>query len=310
MCRVNEQFRRGIIVGVCTYVVWGLLTAYWKLLHRFRAFELIGWRIACAALVMVVVVSVSGGWRAIRPPLADPAVRRRVALASVALTVNWTSYVWAVVHDHVLETALGYFIAPLGTMAVGVVVLHERVRRAQVTAVALATAAIVVLSASYGRVPWLALAIAVSWTSYWYLKRQVPLTPVHSMAAETLLLALPALVLIVTMAPQPSSVAHTASAGQLVLVMLTGPATVAPLMTFAYAAKRLPLTLIGPMQYIVPTINFLLGWLAYGEALTWQKVVGFGLVWTGLTVMTTDMVRHARNARRGPITTRYAEAAS
>lgn len=105
MCRVNEQFRRGIIVGVCTYVVWGLLTAYWKLLHRFRAFELIGWRIACAALVMVVVVSVSGGWRAIRPPLADPAVRRRVALASVALTVNWTSYVWAVVHDHVLETA-------------------------------------------------------------------------------------------------------------------------------------------------------------------------------------------------------------
>lgn len=307
---MDEQFRRGVVVGLGTYAVWGLLTIYWKLLHRFRAFELIGWRIACAAVVMVVVVSATGGWQTIRTQMRDPALRRNVALASVTLTINWTAYVWAVVHGRVLETALGYFVAPLGTMALGVVVLHERLRRAQIVAITFAVAAIIVLTTSYGRVPWLALAIAVSWSTYGYLKRKVPLSPVNSMAAETLLLAIPAVLLIILMAPQADSVPNSATTGQLVLVLLSGVATVGPLICFAYAAKRLPLTVIGPMQYIVPSINFLLGWLAYDEELTLANVVGFALVWIGLAILTVDMVRNTRPTRRGAAVTRYAGSAS
>ncbi len=308
---MNQQFRQGLTVGLLTYVVWGLLTVFWKQLHHFQAFELIGWRVVCSGVVMAIVVALVRGWSPLRSAMAVPSTRRRVVLASLLLTVNWTSYVWAVVHDHVLETALGYFMAPLGTMAVGVLVLHERIRRAQVAAVVLAVAAIAVLTASYGRVPWLALFIAASWTSYGYLKRQVPLSPVQSMAAETFVLTVPAALLAVALAARSDSIPHTATGIQLVLVALTGPATVVPLMCFAYAAKRLPLTVLGPMQYIVPTINFLLGWLAYDEGLSWAKVVGFSLVWCGLGLMSWDVLRRAGEVRRhGSLTAGYAGTAS
>jgi len=212
----------------------------------------------------------------------------------VLLTVNWTSYVWAVVHNHVLETALGYFIAPLGTVMVGVIVLHEPLRTAQKVSLTLAAAAVVVLTISYGRVPYLALAIAVSWTIYGYLKKHVPLTPVESMAAESFILVIPALVLAIALAGRAGSLPNSASGAQLAFAALTGFATVGPLIMFAFAAKRVPLTIIGPMQYIVPSMNFLIGWLMYDEPLSATKLFGFSLVWLGLVVLTVDSVRRAR----------------
>jgi chloramphenicol-sensitive protein RarD len=290
----HPQQSAGIAAGITAFVVWGLLTIYWKQLSGFDAFELIGWRITASALVMALVLTASGRWAHLRVLLHDRSLLARVAAAAVVLTVNWTSYVWAVVHGHVLETALGYFIAPLGTVTIGVVVLHEPLRRSLKVALCFAAAAVAVLTASYGRVPWLALVIAASWTSYGYLKKQVPLTPVESMAAESFILFIPAAALAIGLAGRTGSIPSSASSAELTFALLSGIATVGPLMLFSYAAQRMPLTIIGPMQYIVPSMNFVIGWLLYEEALPAARVVGFGLVWVGLAVLTADSLQRAR----------------
>ncbi len=292
--------RGGTIAGITAYLVWGLLTIYWKQLHHFSAFDLIGWRVTSSVVVMAVLLTATRRWSHVRPVLRDRRLAVRVIAAAVLLTVNWTSYVWAVVNGHVIETALGYFMAPLGTILVGVVVFGEHLRAPQRVAVGLAVAAVLILGVSYGKVPWLALAIAVSWSLYGWLKKQVPLTPLESMSAESFTLLVPAAITIVVLASQDDSVVSSASTGEWILVALTGVATVVPLMLFAWAAPRVPLTLLGPMQYSVPTINFLLGWLAYDEELPAARLAGFALVWVGLVLITVDALRRTRRTSAAP----------
>lgn len=292
----HDEAREGAIAGVTAYLLWGGLTVYWKLLKQFEAFDLIGWRIISSTVALATVLTVRRHWTNLRAVLRNRRLLGRVALAAVLLTVNWTSYVYAVVHGRVIETALGYFMAPLGTILVGVLVFGERLRTSQRIAVVLAVASIVVLTVSYGAVPWLAIAIAVSWSLYGWMKKQVPLTPLESMSAETFLLVIPAIVVVGILSSHADSVPSSATAGQVVLVALSGLATVVPLMLFAYAASRLPMTVLGPIQYCVPTINFLLGWLVYDESLPVSRVIGFALVWVGLVVITVDTIRRSRRS--------------
>jgi chloramphenicol-sensitive protein RarD len=292
-----HDLRAGIVAGVSAYLLWGFLTVYWKLLTEFDPFDLIGWRIVTSALIMAGGLTVAGRWAHLVPVLRNPRLLGRVVVAAVLLTINWTSYVWAVVNDHVIETALGYFMAPLGTILIGVVVFGERLVRAQKIAVLLAVAAVVVLAVSYGAVPWLALAIAASWSLYGWLKKQVPLSPIESMSAESFVLLVPALVAIAVIAPQSDSVLSSASLGEFVLVGLTGVATVVPLTMFARAAQHVPLTVLGPLQYSVPTINFVLGWAVYGEDMPLSRLVGFALVWVGLVLVSVDTWSRSRQAR-------------
>jgi chloramphenicol-sensitive protein RarD len=289
-----EAQRRGIVAGVAAYLVWGALTLYWRHLEDFDAVELIGWRVICSAAIMAIVLSVGHRWQHLRPILIDRRLLGSVVLCALFLTINWTTYVWAVVHDHVIETALGYFLAPLGTMAVGVIVLHEKLSRAQEFVFVLALVAVGILSFSYGHVPWLALIIAASWIVYGYLKKHVPLTPVESMAAESFIVVVPAIVAVTVLAGRATSIPHTASTAQFILVLCSGLATIVPLTLFAYAAQRMPLTVIGPLNYIVPTINFCLGWLVFHEELPPSRVVGFALVWVGLAIATVDAARRSR----------------
>jgi chloramphenicol-sensitive protein RarD len=188
-------------------------------------------------------------------------------------------------------------MAPLGTITVGVLVFHEHLSRLQRIAVGFGAASVVVLSLSYGQVPWLALIMAATWSVYGWLKKEVPLNPLESMAAESFVVLVPAIVVAIALAGASGSIPSSASAGELVLVLLTGVATVVPLTLFAWAAHRVPLTVLGPMQYLVPSINFLLGWLAYDEELPFWRVVGFALVWCGLALVTVDTVRRSRSAR-------------
>ncbi len=292
--------QNGIIAGVAAYLVWGSLTLYWRHLEAFDAIELIGWRVICSAVIMAIVLSVSHRWQHLRPLLNDRRLLGSVVLCAIALAINWTTYVWAVVHDQVLETALGYFLAPLGTMAVGVVVLHEKIRRAQELVFVLALVAVGILTFSYGRVPWLALVIAATWVVYGYLKKHVPLTPVESMAAESFLVLVPAVIAVIVLAGGADSVPRSASTGQFILLLCSGLATIVPLTLFAYAAQRVPLTVIGPLNYIVPTINFCLGWLVFHESLPPSRVVGFALVWVGLAIATADAARRSR-IRSAPV---------
>lgn len=290
---MNSQ-RQGVVAGVAAYLIWGALTLYWRHLHSFDAIELIGWRVICSAILMAGVLSVTHRWQHLRPVLNDRRLLGSVMLCALFLAANWTTYVWAVVHDHVIETALGYFLSPLGTMALGVVVLHEKLTRVQQFVFVLALVAVGILTFSYGRVPWLALVIATTWVVYGYLKKHVPLTPVESMAAESFVVLGPAVLAVLAFAGRTNSIPHTATTAQFVLVLCSGLATIVPLTLFAFAAQRVPLTIIGPLNYIVPTINFCLGWLVFHESLPTSRVVGFALVWVGLAIATIDAARRAR----------------
>ena len=292
-----DRQRAGVITGLAAYTMWGLLTLFWKQLHRFNAFELIGWRICSSAVIMVVVVTATRRWAGVLPVFGNRRLFLRVLLAALMLAGNWTSYVWAVVHDHVLETALGYFISPLFTVLLGVFVLKEVLHTAQVVALGLAAVAVVVLTVSYGQVPWIAIGLAVSWTAYGWLKKEVPLGPVESMTAESLVLVVPALIAVLALASRSDSIPQSGSAKELTFAVLTGLATVTPLMMFAFAAKRVPLTIIGPMLYIVPSINFLLGWLVFHEAMPPSRFLGFALVWAGLAILFVDTARRASRQR-------------
>jgi chloramphenicol-sensitive protein RarD len=281
----------GIRAGILAYVLWGLLTVFWKQLAHFDAFELIAWRILAATVVMAVVISGRRRWPVIRAAFRSRRLLARLAIAAVLLTINWGAYVWAVVDGRIIETALGYFMAPLGTMLLGVLVLHERPSRLQKLALACAAVSVVVLTVSYGRPPVIALLIATTWSLYGLLKRQIPLGAIESLAGETFLLTVPALVYAIVAATAPDSIPATAGAGDWALLSLTGVVTAVPLSLFAVAAQRVPFTILGPLQYLVPTINFLLGWLVYDEALPADRLVGFAIVWLGLVLVALDHVR-------------------
>jgi chloramphenicol-sensitive protein RarD len=294
--------RRGVQLAVAAYTIWGLLTVYWKQLGEFDPFELIAWRMASAGVVMAVVVTLRRTWPTIAGALRDPGLLRRLVLAATLLTVNWGGYVWAVTNDRVIETALGYFIAPLATMAIGVLVLHERPTAPQKLAFAFASVAVVVLTVTAGQPPLVALLIAASWSLYGLTKRRVPLGAVDSLAGETFVFFVPAVAACVWFSVDDGSVLATAGPVDWLLVLGTGLITAVPLMLFAAAAKVVPFTLLGPLNLLVPVINFGLGWLAYGEPMPVERLVGFGFVWAALAVVMWDRVAlHRRDAALGSV---------
>ena len=287
--------RTGIAYGLGAYITWGFLTIYWKFLKDFNAFELIGWRIVTSAIVLLAILMYNKQLRNLVIALREPQVLLRVGLASILLSVNWTTYVWAVVHDHVLETALGYFIAPIFTMMIGFIVLREPIRTSHRLVIGLATIAIVILTFSYGQLPWRALLIATSWSCYGYLKKQVKLTSLESLSGEVVALVLPAFVLVLITFNRTDSVPNTANLAEWILVLLTGLMTALPLLMFGAASRRVRLSVLGPMQYLVPTFNFLLGWLAYNEELNTTKLLGFAFVWVGLAIFFVDSAKATKN---------------
>jgi chloramphenicol-sensitive protein RarD len=286
--------RRGIRVAVAAFVMWGLLTVYWKQLTAFDAVELIAWRMTCAAIVMSIVVTVRGTWPTLRGAFADRRTVVRLVVAALLLSFNWGSYVWAVLDDRVIETALGYFIAPLATMAIGVLVLKETPSVPQQIAFGLASVAVLVLTVSAGRPPWVAIAIASSWSLYALTKRRIPLDAIDGMAGETLALVVPAIAVLAVLSTRTDSVVQQAGAVDWVLVLGTGVITAVPLTLFASAAKSIPFTLLGPLNLTVPVIGFGLGWLLYSETVPLVRFVGFAFVWAALVVVMYDRIAAGR----------------
>lgn len=284
---------RGLQAAVSAYVLWGLLTLYWKQLAGLDPVEMIGWRVVTATAFMAVVVTVTGRWGAIVATLRSPSAALRIGLAAVLLTANWTTYVWAVVNDHVIETALGYFLAPLGTMALGVFRLDEQLTRLKRWSIGCALVAVALLTVSYGAFPWIAVVLAATWSWYGLTKRRVPLGPVESLTSELLVLTAPAVVLVAMGFVRSGGIPDQATGADWAFLLGTGAITAIPLLLFAFAAQRLPFTLLGPANYLVPLINFLLGWLVFDEALPLSRVVGFLLVWVALVLVTVDTVRRS-----------------
>jgi len=295
---VDHRERNGVRVGVAAYLIWGLLTIYWKQLSAFDALELIGWRMATAGIVMAIITTARGTWPAIIGAFRSRTALGRLVVAAFLLTANWGSYVWAVVNDRVIETALGYFIAPLATMAIGVFVLGERANNAQRLAFGCASIAVIILTVAAGRPPWVALILAGTWSTYALSKRNIGLGAIDSLTGETLVLFVPAVTMTVALSFRSGSAVDIGTGVEWGFLLGTGVITAIPLMLFASAAQSIPFTLLGPLNLLVPVINFGLGWALYDEPMPIERLVGFAFVWVALVVVMTDRIRSARRQRR------------
>jgi chloramphenicol-sensitive protein RarD len=235
------------------------------------------------------VLAVLRGWGAIRTLSARGWAM--ITAASALIAVNWGLFIYAVSVDHVVEVALGYYIGPLVSVLLGVVVLRERLRRLQWVAVGIAVVAVLVIAVGDHRVPWLGLGLAVSFSTYGLIKKTVPLPATASLAAEGVVLAPLAAAYLIYLQIAGGGAVTGHSVGQLALLAASGPVTAIPLLLFGAAARRIPLTTLGTLQYLAPTLQFLLGVVVYGEVMPTERWIGFGLVWVALIVFTVDLVR-------------------
>jgi chloramphenicol-sensitive protein RarD len=295
--------RRGFVYGVWAYIVWGLLPLYWPHLKPAGAAEVLAHRVVWSALFAVLLVwflARRGGPAAVnlRALRTDARRLRLLTVAGVLIGGNWLAYIWAVNHDHVVETALGYYINPLMTIAVGVVVLGERLRRPQWTAIGIAACGVVVLTVGYGRPPWIALFLAVTFAAYSLIKKTVGVGAIEGLTVETLVLLLPALIYLGAITATGDAAYGHHGATNTLLLTGAGVVTLTPLLLFAGAASRVSLTTLGMLQYLAPTLQFFIGVLVNDEPLPTERLVGFALVWTALVVITTDSIRHQRRALR------------
>lgn len=287
--------RRGLIFGAVAYLIWGMFPLYFPLLTPAGSLEILAHRMVWSLLVAAVVLTVVRGWPAIR---ATPAtVWLLVFAGAVLIAINWGIYIGAVNNGAVVEAALGYFINPLVSVLMGVLIFHERLRRTQWAAVGLAACAVGVLAVAGGRVPWIALSLAASFSCYGLVKKVIPLRPTASLTAEGMILTLPALGFLTFLQWHGGATLTGYGTGHVLLLASSGVVTCVPLLAFAVAAQALPLSVLGLLQYLTPVAQFLLGVLWFHEAMPTYRWVGFALVWAALVLLSADALRSARRHR-------------
>ena len=292
------ESRKGVLLGLTAWTMWGFFPLYWPLLEPSGAVEILAHRIFWSMIVMLGVVIALRKWDSLRATVAQRRTRWLLVVAAALITVNWGTYIWGVNNHHVVETSLGYFINPLVSVLIGVVVLGERLRRLQWAALALAAVAVLALTVEYGRPPWVALILAFSFGSYGLAKKKANAGAVESLVVETLVVLPVALGYIVFLMATGASTFGANGGGHVALLVGTGVVTVLPLLAFGGAATRIPLSTLGLMQYVTPTVQFLLGILFFHEPMPAMRWVGFALIWLALVLFTAESLRHRRRQRR------------
>jgi chloramphenicol-sensitive protein RarD len=297
---VKEQSdqRAGLTFGFAAYLMWGAFPLFFPLLSPAGTIEILAQRMAWSLVVVLILLRFGHGFAGIRAILHD---RRRFSMLSVAavlISVNWGVYIYAVNSGHVVEASLGYFINPLVTILLGVVVLRERLRPLQWVAVGIGTVAVVVITVDYGRLPWIALVLAGSFGLYGFVKNRIGVPAVDSLAVETGVLFVPALIAIGVVQAQSNLAFGHSSVGNTLLLASCGVVTAVPLLFFAAAAGRLPLSTIGLLQYMTPVLQFAVGVGIRHESVPLSEYIGFGLVWVALIVLVIDGVRTESRRRR------------
>ncbi|GGV18373.1 protein RarD [Streptomyces filipinensis] len=292
------EHRIGLLNGFAAYGMWGLVPLFWPLMKPAGAMEILAHRMVWSLVVVAVALLFVRRWSWAGQLLRQPRRLGLVAVAAAFITVNWGLYIWSVNSGHVVEAALGYFINPLVTIAMGVLLLKERLRPVQWAAVATGLAAVVVLTVGYGRPPWISLVLAFSFGTYGLVKKKVDLGGVESLAAETAIQFLPALGYLLWLGAHGDASFLNGSAGHAALLASTGLVTALPLVCFGAAAIRVPLSTLGLLQYLAPVFQFLLGVLYFHEAMPPERWAGFALVWLALLLLTGDALRSARGPRK------------
>lgn len=292
-----SDVRRGLLLGAAAYGIWGLFPLFWPLLEPATAREILAHRVLWSVLAMGLVVVVLRRGPAVRALWGEPRRRAWLALAAIVVACNWGGYIWGVNNGHVVETSLGYFINPLVTVLLGVTVLGERLRTLQWAALGLALVAVVVLTVDYGRPPWVALLLAVSFGVYGLAKKQAAAGAVESLTLETAFLAPLALAYAVGLTLTGGATFTSEGAGHALLLASAGLVTAVPLVLFGAAATRMPLVMLGLLQYFAPILQFGLGLLVFDEEMPPGRWIGFGLVWVALVMLTAESLRHHRRAQ-------------
>lgn len=278
---------KGILFGIGAYVFWGFFPIYWKLLHHVPAIQLIGHRIIWSFLLLIIVILFTRQWAEFRRTL-NVKVLRIYTIAALLIGVNWFLYVWAVNANFIVETSLGYFINPLLSVLMGVIFLKERLRIAQWIPVILAAMGVTYLTFVYGRPPYIALSLALTFGLYGLVKKLSPLGSLYGLTIETGILLLPALLYLTVMQADGTAAFLNTGLTSDLLMIGAGLVTTIPLLMFASAARSIPLWVVGVLQYIAPTLQFLIGVLIYKEPFSRHQLIGFGIVWVALLVFLAE----------------------
>ncbi len=292
------QYRSGLVAAIGAFLFWGVFPLYLALLAAVPALQILAHRIVWCCVFVVAWVALRGELPAMRAALANRGSRLRLAASGSLISVNWLTYVWAINHGHVIDSSLGYFINPLVSVALGVVVLSERLNRAQWTAVALAAAGVLYLTIVTGRLPWISLVLASSFGLYGLIRKVVAVESLPALATETLLLAPLAAGYLLWVGAQGTGAFGRLGLGLDLLLLGSGVATAVPLALFAYGARRIPLSTVGLTQYLAPSMQLLLGVFFFGEPFPRARAIGFALIWCGLAIYAADGLRRARAATR------------
>ncbi|MGV2951741.1 EamA family transporter RarD [Glutamicibacter sp. AGC46] len=293
---IRSEHSYGLIQGTTAYLIWGMLPAYFLLLPDISAFEFVGVRVIFSLVFCLLLLAFTRQVKQFLAMFKDSKTIWQLGLASVLIAANWTLYALAVLTGHVLEASLGYFINPIVAILLGVVVLKEKLRRLQWIAVAIATVAVLVLTIGLGQVPWISLGLAFSFGFYGLVKNKVGQsgTALGSLTIETVWLTPLAIGYLVWLAVDGKSALFSADVLGLSLLAASGIITAVPLLLFGGAARRLPLSTLGSLQFLAPLLQFILGLLVFGEHMPFERWVGFALVWVAVLFVLVDMMRIPR----------------
>ena len=281
---------KGVLAGIGAYTLWGLFPIYWRLLEQVPAIEILVHRMVWSLVFVAAILTLQKDWHWLGEALRNRRILVIYTLAAVLLSINWFTYIWAVNAGFVVEASLGYFINPLVNFLLGVIFLGEKLRRGQVAAVILAGLGVVYLAVAYGSLPWISLVLAFTFGMYGLIKKTAPLESMHGFSLETIVLFLPALgYLLYREVSGMGAFVHQGAMVTLLLI-LAGPVTSIPLLLFGYSARRIPLSMLGFIQYIAPTLQFLLGVFVYLEPFPKARLVGFCIIWLALLLYTLEGV--------------------
>lgn len=279
---------RGALAATASFLIWGVVPVYWKQMQGVSALELITHRIAWSLLFLFGVLWWQKNLSALRPAFTESRTFGLNLLSSVLLAINWVVYIWAVNSGHVIESSLGYFLVPLVNVALGSLLLHERLRPPQWIAIGLAAAGVGVLLTRAGQVPWIALTLAVTWAGYGLLKKQSSLGSIAGLTVETILLFPLAAGLLLWWQHTGEGALGRVDLRLHLYILSVGVVTAIPLLLFAYGAQRIRLATLGLLQYLAPSVQFLIGWLWYRELFDPVRLQAFGLIWCGLALYSAD----------------------
>jgi chloramphenicol-sensitive protein RarD len=288
-----SKFSTGLLYGGSAYLLWGLLPLYWQLVEEAGAYEILAHRGIWSLLLCILLLALRKQIKSAYKMIKSRRTLLLLFLASGFLTINWGVYIWSVMVDRVVEAALGYYITPLINVAAGVLLLRERLRPLQWTAVSLAFIGVCVLTVGFGSLPWIALVLSISWASYSLIKKKLNLGALETLTVETLFAFLPNFIYLIWLERNKEALFGEGLLPSL-LLLGAGLATVAPLLLFNGATTRLPLSTVGLLQYITPTMMFFIGVFINGEDMATTKLIGFAFIWAALAFLSRDLFKSSR----------------